>query len=228
MVGAGGTGSIFISHLCRIWQAWVKLGGSPFEITLMDDDVVSEANLARQVFCEADIGAPKAAVLAQRARSFYGIPITPVLSRLTYGRYGATDSGIMLVGCVDNLEARRVMRQATRIHPEFNTPTNRANDFRYWLDMGNLSDRGQVILGGRGLPDFFDLFPSLLDAEDPKGEPSCSMSEALEKQDLFINSTVAVLGAQLIWQMMRRGRIAHHGFYVNLTTGRTTPIPVPN
>jgi molybdopterin/thiamine biosynthesis adenylyltransferase len=36
---------------------------------------VSEANLARQCFCEADIGQPKALVLAQRLRAFYSVPV---------------------------------------------------------------------------------------------------------------------------------------------------------
>ena len=40
VVGCGGNGSIFVSHLCRIWQAWTKLGGDPFKITLFDDDTV--------------------------------------------------------------------------------------------------------------------------------------------------------------------------------------------
>jgi hypothetical protein len=52
------------------------------------------------------------------------------------------------------------------------------------------------------------------------------MAEALEKQDLFINSSVATLAGQLLWTLMRRGRIEHHGYFVNLGTGKTMPLPV--
>jgi PRTRC genetic system ThiF family protein len=217
VVGAGGNGSIFMSHLCRIWQAWTKLGGSPFAIELWDDDEVSEANLARQCFCEADIGLPKAIVLAQRLRSFYGIPVKPVTQRLKAPlNYGNT----MIVGCVDNLETRRVIRGGAL------KAVKLAVQQRYWLDLGNGNDFGQVILGGHGLKDFFDIYPELLKASDPKDAPSCSLAEALSKQDLFINSTIAALAGQLLWTLLRTGRLTHHGYIVNLRSGITLPIPV--
>lgn len=212
VVGAGGNGSIFITHLCRIWQAWTKLGGNPFEIEIFDPDVVTEANLARQCFCEADIGSNKAIVLAQRMRAFFGVPV-----EANARKYGPTYfSGRVVVGCVDNLAARKLI---------LDDITHRNGG--YWLDLGNSNDRGQVVLGGHGLPTFFDLFPDRRKARDAKNIPSCSMAEALEKQDLFINSIVATLAGQLLWQLMRRGGINHHGYFVNLANGRTQPIEVP-
>ena len=56
--------------------------------------------------------------------------------------------------------------------------------------------------------------------------PSCSLAEALEKQDLFINSTLAQLGCNILWKMFRYGMIKHHGLYLNLETLKTNPIPV--
>lgn len=56
--------------------------------------------------------------------------------------------------------------------------------------------------------------------------PSYSLAEALEKQDLFINSTLAQLGCNILWKMFRYGMIKHHGLYLNLETLRTNPIPV--
>lgn len=209
VVGAGGTGSIFVTHLCRIHSAWEKLGGAPFGITIYDPDLVTEANLARQVFCHADIGQAKANVLAQRARAFFGIPVSAHVCKY---QPPAFRLDTVVVGCVDNLDARRKMRAVTKTS--------------YWLDMGNTTDRGQVVLGGHGLPDFFDLHPEMLKAKDPKDIPSCSMAESLAKQDLFINSTIANLGAHLLWQLMRKGGINHHGYYVNMSTGRTVPIAI--
>jgi hypothetical protein len=56
--------------------------------------------------------------------------------------------------------------------------------------------------------------------------PSCSLAEALEKQDLFINSTLAQLGCNILWKMFRHGMIEHHGLYLNLTTMKVNPIMV--
>ena len=221
MVGAGGNGSIFLSHLCRIHQAWTRLGGEPFAIDIYDPDTVTEANLARQVFCEADLGCNKALVLAQRMRGFYGIDVTGRDAK--FDAYSVRPS--IIVGCVDNLDARRKIAQASA--PRTRKQWDRERPGIYWLDLGNSASSGQVILGGHGLPTFFDVFPKLLRAKDRKDTPSCSMAEALEKQDLFINSTVATLAGQLLWQLMRRGGLNHHGYFVNLANGRVLPLEVP-
>jgi PRTRC genetic system ThiF family protein len=114
----------------------------------------------------------------------------------------------------------------------------------YWLDLGNGATTGQVVLGEmeghfkknmRGeyeeranrLPHVFDLFPHLRRQKDKANEPSCSLIEALEKQDLFINSTLANAAGQILWQLLRHGRISNHGAFINLDTGRTVPMAVP-
>ena len=61
--------------------------------------------------------------------------------------------------------------------------------------------------------------------EDDSG-PSCSLAEALEKQDLFINSTLAQLGCNILWKMFRHGMIEHHGLYLNHATMKVNPIIV--
>ena len=54
--------------------------------------------------------------------------------------------------------------------------------------------------------------------------PSCSLAEALEKQDLFINSTLAQLGCGILWKMFRNGVIEHNGLYLNLDTMKVNSI----
>lgn len=229
IIGVGGSGSIFVSHLCRIWQAWTKLGGEPFSIHLYDNDVVSEANLARQCFCEEDIGRPKATVLAQRMRAFYAIPVEAHVERFKFSLYSTSYD--VVVGCVDNIASRKQLlaaaakRKYTRHQWGDDSEEERAGC--YWLDLGNTMDAGQVVLGGHGLPTVFDLYPKLARSKDAKDLPSCSMAEALSRQDLFINSTLATLAGQLLWSLMRRGGINHHGFVVNLGTGLTLPIKCP-
>ena len=69
--------------------------------------------------------------------------------------------------------------------------------------------------GGCGkLPDILDLFPALEEHDTPD-TPSCSMQEALEKQDLFVNQSVAVHALDILWRMFRYGRIEHHGCFVD-------------
>ncbi len=54
--------------------------------------------------------------------------------------------------------------------------------------------------------------------------PSCSLAEALSKQDLFVNSTLAQLGCNLLWKLFREGMISHSGLYLNLKTMNVNPI----
>lgn len=215
VVGCGGNGSIFVSHLCRIWNAWVALGGDPFDITLIDPDDVSEANLSRQCFCEADIGRPKALVLAQRASAFFGISaINPMVGRFNMNSYELTNA--VVVGCVDNIAARKQIARATK--------GGEPDSGAYWLDLGNSDHSGQVVLGGHGLPTVLDLYPDLIKAKDKKSAPSCSAAESLERQDLFINPLVATLAGNLLWKLMRTGRLTHHGYVINLNEGIALPI----
>jgi hypothetical protein len=60
------------------------------------------------------------------------------------------------------------------------------------------------------------------EAED--NTPSCSLAEALEKQDLFINSTLAQMGSSLLWSLFRNGMTENRGFFLNLKEFKTQPI----
>lgn len=62
--------------------------------------------------------------------------------------------------------------------------------------------------------------------KDEESGPSCSLAEALEKQDLFINSTLAQIGCTILWKMFRNGMIDVCGAYLNLKTLKVNPINV--
>lgn len=53
---------------------------------------------------------------------------------------------------------------------------------------------------------------------------SCSLTGILGKQDLFINSTLAQLGYNILWKMFPHGMIEHHGLYLNLGTMKVNPV----
>lgn len=104
----------------------------------------------------------------------------------------------------------------------------------YYLDCGNETDRGQVVLGEFGkprrerLPHVGDLFPDLLNAKNDKDDdaPSCSMADALRKQSLVINQAISVQAFNLLWTLFRTGSLSYSAVFVNLATGRTNPVPI--
>ena len=86
------------------------------------------------------------------------------------------------------------------------------------MDFGNTKDSGQVVLGTlkdvrqpksenyitvAHLDTITDMWDLSLVNEEESG-PSCSLAEAIKKQDLFINSTLAQLGADLLWKLFSR------------------------
>lgn len=111
----------------------------------------------------------------------------------------------------------------------------------YWMDFGNARTTGQVLVGTvrnkiyQPVSEQYQPTPYLnviteevsyskIDEKD--SGPSCSLAEALEKQDLFINSILAQAGCGLLWKMIREGRTFYRGIYLNLDTMRMTAVPV--
>jgi PRTRC genetic system ThiF family protein len=108
----------------------------------------------------------------------------------------------------------------------------------YWLDIGNTSDGGQFVLGqpknGRNrrtpnrLATVAELFPEIVKPELDKDDnlPSCSAVEALERQEPFINQTLAYHALAMLARLFRHEEIAYHGGFINLASGRMASLPV--
>lgn len=221
VVGAGGTGSAFLPSLARLHHAMIELGHpGGIQCTVYDDDTVSEANVGRQGFYPNDVGQYKALLMVNRLNNLMGTNWEAVPRRVDPGAYLSAD---IVVGCVDSRRARHtIVQAATR------------GTVHYYLDCGNETDRGQVVLGEFGkarpdrLPHVGDLFPDLLNAENDKGDdaPSCSMADALRKQSLVINQAISVQAFNLLWTLFRTGSLSYSAVFVNLATGRTNPVPI--
>ncbi|KVK89443.1 PRTRC system ThiF family protein [Burkholderia sp. MSMB1498] len=221
VVGAGGTGSALLSSLARLHHAMIELGHpAGIECTVFDDDTVSESNVGRQGFYPNDVGQYKALLMVNRLNNLMGTNWDAEPRRV--------DSQVNLhadfvVGCVDSRRARHAIVQAAK-----------RGSVRYYLDCGNETDRGQVILGEFGkarpdrLPHVGDLFPDLLNARNDKGDdtPSCSMADALRKQSLVINQAISVQAFNLLWLLFRTGSLSYSAVFVNLATGRTNPVAI--
>ncbi|NJK42898.1 MAG: hypothetical protein HC933_00340 [Pleurocapsa sp. SU_196_0] len=105
------------------------------------------------------------------------------------------------------------------------------------MDFGNASSFAQAILGqprhivkrrmkGR-LPTVAELLPRALEADAEEDRlPSCSALQALERQDLFIGDAIVTAGLNIVWRLVRHGKIGHHGVFLNLESGAMQPLPV--
>jgi len=233
LVGLGGTGSIVLTNLARMNEALTGLGHPGLHVRAWDPDEVTLANAGRQMFSPADIGQNKAMVLITRINRFFGYSwqAEPL-------KYNYKQSGNILITCVDTAKARIDINAGVLKKPVSNDPVNNA---LYWLDIGNLQKTGQCILGTLQLvqqprktetkvkavlPTVVKKFPQLKNIKETDQGPSCSLAEALEKQDLFINSTLAQFGCNLIWKLIREGMITYHGCFVNLESFTVNPIKI--
>ena len=223
VVGCGGTGAAFTSGLPYLHQAMRALGHpGGLQVTVADGDLVSESNCVRQPFSVHHIGRNKAEVLVSGLNNWWGLPWSAIPRNIT--PEDRLDRYDIVVGCVDNRAARRVLANATRS----------TYNVRYWLDAGNDADFGQVVLGeprpqtpaALRLPTVDELLPETVRSGPENNGPSCSAVEALTRQAPFTNHVVAHHMLFLLGQLFTRGELTHHGMFLNLARGTVEPIPV--
>jgi len=227
LIGAGGTGSQVITALAQMHYALCKLGHpGGFDVTVIDDDKVSDANIGRQWFFPTDLGQYKADVLVNRVNMTMGTQWKSAPERVMASSILDFD---LVIGAVDTRAARFAIVRAIE---------RAGGGETYYADFGNRATDGQFILGqvlsdkrktnGGSLPHVGELFPEVMDAKvvDPDEGPSCSLAEALQKQSLFINRTLVSHGMAVVWELFWKQKISHHGVFVNLATGRTSSLAV--
>lgn len=73
IIGAGGTGSRIVPMLAQLIQSLPYMANLRPLLFLIDDDVVEEKNLTRQLFAPQDVGLKKAEVITQRYSQFYPV-----------------------------------------------------------------------------------------------------------------------------------------------------------
>jgi hypothetical protein len=72
-----------------------------------------------------------------------------------------------------------------------------------------------------------ELYPEVIDTdigEDPL--PSCSAVKAIDRQEPFINQTLAASALAMLAQLFRYGGLTHHGAFFNAKTGQMSALPV--
>jgi PRTRC genetic system ThiF family protein len=231
VIGAGGTGSAIVMGLPYLDQAmrvWGHRHG--LAVALMDADLVSETNCIRQPFSFSDIGQNKSTILINRINLFWGMnwqAVPQSFHERSFDReYDRCPD--LVIGCVDTRAARRA------IEGSISRALNRVS---YWLDLGNNAASGQYVLGqplnarnrrkAERLRTVSELYPEIVDesaGEDPL--PSCSAAEALDRQEPYINQTLAASALAMLAQLFRYGKINHHGAFFNAKTGQMCALPV--
>lgn len=243
LIGAGGTGSQVLTALGRMNHALIELNHPGLFVRLFDDDKVERANLGRQLFATAELKQYKAVALINRVNLFFGTnwkAITQRYDKATFKQQPELSKAGLTISCVDTVQARLEIADILKtLHKHSGHGRNRPT---YYMDFGNSRFSGQVLLSTIGkvqqpemkkyqtvdtLPMITDEFRELLLASESTDKtPSCSLAEALTKQDLFINSALANTGASLLWQLFREGMLVNRGFFFNLKDFRMQPIKV--
>lgn len=159
VVGAGGLGSPALLYLA---------GAGVGHITIIDDDVVDESNLQRQVIHrESDIGRPKAESAADAVRRLDSeASVTAIVGRLSVDNaeelFATHD--VVLDGA-DNFATRYLSSDAAELT---GTPL-------VWATILQFAGQLSVFWPGRG-PMLRDLYP---DIPDPGSVPSCAAGGVL-------------------------------------------------
>lgn len=222
LIGCGGTGSQVLSILSRMNKALVALGHLGLHVTVYDDDIISDANIGRQLFSASEIGEFKATSLVTRFNRFFGTKWEAVNQKFSLSKtYNIT------ITCVDDFQTRLSIGKLLKAQKEGTHDTTQL----YWLDFGNTNNSGQAILGTlfdckQPLECFDEWASKYKKPKKSKNTPSCSLAEALEKQDLLINSSLANSGMQLLWRLFREGKTPYKGVIINLETLTSNPIKI--
>jgi PRTRC genetic system ThiF family protein len=231
VVGAGGSGSAIVMGLPYLHQA-MRAWGHPYglDVTLMDGDTVSETNCVRQPFSWSDVGQNKATVLINRINLFWGTKwnVQPVCFDEATLRSEHYDDPDFLIGCVDTRAERAAIERSV---------SRKSSYVTYWLDLGNNASSGQFVLGqplnGRNrrkaerLRTVAELYPEIADAAAGEAPlPSCSAVEVLERQEPFINQTLAASALAMLARLFRYGKLCYHGGFFNAASGHVTGLAV--
>ena len=235
MVGCGGTGSHLAPAIAGIARV-LKDKGRRVKVTFIDPDTVELKNIGRQNFCDAELGEYKAVTLADRCGQALGLEIAAVPEPFN-GHKLIHDSDwlMVLVGCVDNPQARREIAGSVGL-------TYTGETRAIWLDCGNHEEAGQVLIGTDNRPENLkECFPvpaichrlpspalqrpTLLEEGGrvkPAAKLSCADLTALNQQSLVINRLVAAHAADYLVRLLVTHNLKKFATFFDFPSGTTT------
>ncbi len=237
IAGLGGTGAFLAEDLARLLSVHF---GWRTHIHLADHDRVEIQNTQRQAFSARDLDKYKAQVVGERLVRQFPIEVSVSLAPYDHSRDaphpGRNDEQprlALLIGCVDNPNARRELAR-TLEHPSYGSSNV------WWIDMGNGAASGQLYLGNalgaEGLRGAFDpdtricralpapsiQAPELLEASTaplPVGQDQdCAAAQIEGDQEPFVNRTIAALGLAMVARLCQR-RLTSRATFFDLDAG---------
>lgn len=234
LAGCGGIGAYMAQHIGRLMYVLYR-NGKGANLVLADPDVVKEENLGRQLFCDAEIGEPKALALARRYGQAWGLNTMAFVGEFSESLLLHSDLTV-IVGCVDNARARADLHHVLGLNPEITNPNNLP--YIWYLDCGNLKDTGRVMMGSAfqetqlegsiaekkcfALPSPALQYPSLLipgrDEAAPR-EMSCAELQAANLQSLNINAAIAVQASDFLTRLLITNDLKRYQCAVNMASG---------
>lgn len=215
LIGLGGSGSAMAKELIQLDTTLTALDSQcGLEVTLFDGSVVTQANTARQSFFPSQVGANKAQATAWTANNLYG------------KNWNAVDQHITDLTQLQNFDV--IITALDRPSVRYEISKLKSNCL--WLDMGNDATAGQVVLGelsrtaSKTLPTICDLYDYSQLSDADALIKSCSAEESIQRQQLGVNQFAARIGAQILWNLFRHGKIESNGAYFDVSTLRVDPI----
>ncbi len=206
MLGAGGTGGYAAPHIYRL----IHTLNHPARFLVADGDIVEEKNLVRQNFIHADLGRNKAAVMAERYASAFGMEIAylpefieneDALAALTAPDYFRKEL-VILIGAVDNNRSRQMCHNVFQ----------KAKELVY-IDSGNGQYTGQVVCGIRRNGRTYykpvgTLYPDVLaDTDKFPTELSCAEAAISTPQSVVANVMAATAILSYLYDILVLGDI---------------------
>ncbi len=248
LIGCGGTGSRILSGLASINVALRALEKVGISVTVYDPERISETNIGRQLYSPSDIGLFKSDVIVSRINRFYGFDWRSVIEKygMDYSKkylFMANSKANITIMAVDTLKSRLNIDKLLRLKGE---APNEERKPIYIIDTGNSRYSGQVMLYTPfeiEQPDMskeseieaisfiespFKQYPEMFKDIDNTSEPSCSMPEALIKQDLFVNILVADHAMNLLWGLLNNAFTISSGVFINSKLNSTRLIRLGN
>ncbi len=193
----------------------------------------------RQNFYGSDLDKFKSQAMAERlSRQFHrriAYSVYPYMPDLIGESWGGGLRSLaiqgIVIGCVDNADARREIGQTLRFG-------------NWWLDAGNGFSSGQVLLGSaknlellgspfikeigevEGLPIPSWQLPSLLAPPTTKKPDAfdCAGAVAAEEQSPVINQAMATLVLEFIYRLLNK-KLTCMGAYIDLDAGTLQTVP---
>lgn len=230
LIGAGGTGSQVAAILGRMDVGLKALNHPGFNVTVFDFDTVSMSNVGRQLFNESEIGMNKAFLMASKINRYFGTNWQGIPEKFPNDKGIGEKNFNIVISCVDNVKARKQIFNEICKNRSIHFRNGNIYYDKYtliWLDFGNGKDFGQAILnydnGKAKTRHLFEIFPDI-EQEEEIDQPSCSLAQALNLQDLLVNSTLANLGMGLLWKVFREPNLSKYGVVMNLKTMMVKPL----